>query len=302
MKSIWNDRSILGANLALLAATLVGCSGALLDPSSDLESTVSGAASPQRSSAEVQDADTTDGSQAIPAGARFVFIQREANGAYAIDELNASGGTQNVAALDLGAARCDLHELTAALTTPRTVAALGAIEGDTFVAVSVYRALPGAAPAAGDSFYQAQLRRGGDVATSVNIGEATDIAQVDVSNVKVPFVDETWLFARVLEAGAIAAGSLSAKSAALVVSTVYLPVPDDATCAVPVDTCGEGTVAMYARDPSRCLQLTGCTPRGMCPQFIPVCEPGYELSRWSSTPDGCAASACDPIFDPAPTQ
>jgi hypothetical protein len=295
MTSIWNGTS----SLVCVAAMLVGCGGSTSpEGSSDLGSTISEPGSAPDGGA--RDADTIDVSQPIAAGAAFVFLSKGADGRYAIDEINTSSRTESVTRIDFGAAERDASTLEAALLVPRTVAALGTIQNDTFVATAVYRALPGLTPAGGDSFYQATFRRGGDTATALNLGQETEIAQVDLSNVNVPFIDRTWLAARILEAGAIAAGTLDSTEASLAVTTVYLPVPDEVTCAAPVDTCGSGTAPMYAREPSRCLSLIGCSRPGMCPMYMPLCDTGYELSSWPSRMSGCPAFACDPMFDPPP--
>ncbi len=291
MKATWIGCSTLWA----LASLMTGCSSG---PEAS-HGEVSSASTPREVQLIAQEGDTSAEPQLTEA-AKLFFVSKTSDGYhYAIDELNTATGTQYVGAIDLGRAGCNSESLEAALDTPRTVAALGTIRGETFVALAVYRALPDLAATAADSYFQARPVRGGDVATEVNLGQQTEIARVDFSKARVPFLDQTWLSARVLEGGALVSGSVSQESAALVATTIYLPVLDGAKCAPAGGTCGEGSVATYTRDSSRCLAFNGCTTIGVCPLYIPLCDPGYKLAVWPAT-HGCPAWACDPAFDPAP--
>ena len=239
--------------------------------------------------------------QTVDGGASLVFVQSSGNG-YAISELNARTENGDVGSVDFSAAGVDPRDLASALAVPRTVVALGAVRGDTFVASAVYRTLPAVAAAADDSFYVGRVQADGDVASAVNVGEETLLGRLDLSELTPRLLDTVWLSALVLGGNAVAAGSLVGPldGRVLDTSTVFLRVPDDTTCKTTVPACPDGAIAMYVRDASRCLVASGCTTPTRCPEYVPLCDPGYQLAQWPSA-GGCASFACDPTFDPAPT-
>jgi hypothetical protein len=138
--------------------------------------------------------------------------------------------------------------------------------------------------------------------TSVRFGVRT----VDLDPATRSWVDVKWLASRVTRHGALIAASwadgapptgANGECQTLRSSQVYVHLPDVVgPCeARPERECREGTSPWFERTEDRCLVQMGCVKPGICPQFMPSCEPGYTLASWMGS-EGCARYACDPRF------
>jgi hypothetical protein len=268
--------------LCALFVALTGCSGA--DSNGDVSASSAASALSSES-------------------ARIVAVQSNSSGAgYVVRELNCSS-PQHVDSLDLTAASVDTSSLTSALHIAGAVALRGRLDGATFVATDVYRALPDTAASPRESFFLAERGTNGSTkATVVNESLTSTFDRLDVSGAAVPFLDQTWLTARVLAAGALVAGSLQGAGGAVVLraSEVLVRVPEEVACPAPLFIeCAAGTSPTYERTAERCTVQIGCAAPTACPMPVPACSAGYVLVEWRAA-GGCASYACDPAFDPAP--
>ena len=211
---------------------------------------------------------------------------------YELTTLN-SGTKTHVGALILSAVRVEAKSLAGALATPGTVAARGTFRGsDEFAVEALYRALPDGHPASTATYYVAHVGTGAhDTATEVNVGGETPFDELDVSSALVPFETASWVTGRVLEGGALVAGSIAA--GVFHAGAIFVRLPDDVRCHEPKETCEPGRVATFTRDANRCLVASGCERRAACPLDIIACEPGYMRTSWPGA-HGCDAFACDP--------
>jgi hypothetical protein len=109
-----------------------------------------------------------------------------------------------------------------------------------------------------------------------------------------PSVDSAWLSGRVQGGGAIVAGRFDGWT--LQAAQVFLRLPDVVgPCPDFVYWCGNETPT-FTLGADRCMVPTGCAVRGVCPEYLPACEPGYDLLSWPSQPHGCPAFACMPAW------
>jgi hypothetical protein len=240
-----------------------------------------------------------ESTSAIESAPEFTYVAiDEALTGYELTTLN-SGTKTHVGALVLSAVRGEAKSLTEALATPGTVAARGSFRGsDEFAVEALYRALPDGHPVSTPTYYIARVGAGAhDTATEVNVGGETPFDDLDVSAALVPFETASWVTGRVLEGGALVAGSIA--SGVFRAGVVFVRLPDDVRCDEPTETCEPGHVATFTRDANRCLVAAGCERRAACPLDIIACEPGYVRTSWPGA-HGCHAFACDPAFDPAP--
>jgi hypothetical protein len=168
-------------------------------------------------------------SEGVATGATYAFVQRVDTG-YSITELNTSSRPEVVTAINFDNAGVDASDLASELAVPRTIAALGQVQGDTFVASAVYQALPGVAPAASDLFYLARTQRDGDVASAANLGEEWMLGRVDVSVLSTSPAERTCLQTHVLAGSAIVVGPLVGPLDGLVLDArqVLVQLPGDA--------------------------------------------------------------------------
>lgn len=180
--------------------------------------------------------------------------------------------------------------------------------------LEAYKSLPGIAPAPGDTFYAVSPRVPriscftapcpNELAHTLNRAETRVFDDVRVDRASKPFVDQSWLADRVRAHGAIVAGDFvpgahfaGGYETLLSASQVYLRLPEHVGPCPPVDVgpCAELEVRSYRRDLRRCVVPGACVERNACPLFIPACDDGYTLTRWTG-PAGCNAFACDPEF------
>lgn len=165
----------------------------------------------------------------------------------------------------------------------------------TFVVLEAWRGLPDVSAAAGQTVALVEGMDDALWAMPVNGGAELPIEAVSVSGVGPGLVDPAWLTSRVLAHGALVAGELQGTT--LQASQVFVHLPDvPGPCKdIRVD-CGPGKLPTFARNGNRCLVPTGCVAPSPCPEYRPVCAPGYVLDEWPSPPRGCAAFACDAAF------
>ncbi|MBS2028984.1 MAG: hypothetical protein JST54_13870 [Deltaproteobacteria bacterium] len=182
-----------------------------------------------------------------------------------------------------------------------------------FVVLDAYRGMPGRAPASGDVFatvadngtrcIQAPCKSNN--LTKINsTAKPKAFSDLSVASASAAFVDQTWLTNRVMNAGAIVAGSVvsgeqlpGGTQSVLDASQVFLHLPEGmGPCSHHVVSCANGKVQIFERDANRCVTNTGCATPGMCSQMIPACADGYTLSSWRATTNACNDFACDPTW------
>jgi hypothetical protein len=165
----------------------------------------------------------------------------------------------------------------------------------TFVVLEAWRGLPDVATAPGLTVAVVEGRDDALWAMPVNGTAGLPIEAVSVSGVGPWLVDPAWLTSRVLAHGALVAGEL--QGATLHASQVFVHLPDaPGPCEDVRLDCGNGEAPTYVRNGDRCLLPTGCIVPSPCPEYRPVCAPGYTLAEWPSQPKGCPAYACDAAF------
>ena len=179
-----------------------------------------------------------------------------------------------------------------------------------------WRGMPGVAAGGQDVVYSVAARVpqktcvaapcNNQVATAMGSGKTTELTRVGVQRAAQAFVDQEWLQNRVVYHGAlvaahVASGQKMAAGAEVVLdaSQVWLHLPENAgPCAQPrEDACSGGQVQAWDRTPDRCIEPLGCVNRGVCSMMMmPSCPAGYVAITWSSAPNGCPATACDPAW------
>jgi len=261
----------------------------------------------------------------------FVSIRRDTReclvagpgcGGYYVKDVNSSAAEHYVYKLDFsssGLSDADVAKITSAPTSD--IILKGKLSNivlmgyHSFFASAGYRGLPGVVPAAGALFYSANDRVpaincfaapcNNELAHKLNaVSSNISFTTLSVDHAALSFVDKNWLKARVLENGALVAGTFvnGAHEAAgyekvLDASQIYLRIPDHVgICSHREIFCAQGTVETFVRDANRCLSPQSCVTPGICPLFIPACAQGYTLSSWRTNPNGCSAYACDPSF------
>jgi len=167
--------------------------------------------------------------------------------------------------------------------------------GAPFFVTEAWRGLPDAQPAPLDRYFATQTINAGQFAELLNDKWVGQFATLSVTDLAPLRVDTDWLMSRVLDHGATVAGRLH--GATLEATQVFLRLPDVAgPCPEFRIRCSGGEVATFDRSVDRCLIPTGCVVPGICPLWIPRCEPGYDLVSWVTQPTGCPAFECDPSF------
>jgi hypothetical protein len=227
-------------------------------------------------------------------------------GGYWLRELNGSQGPRLVSTLDVSRlAAAAIQQADgggqALVYQGQFDAAEALTVAGAFVAFDVWRGLPDVVPPATDpvvaiSTVALSTVDGALFASPLNEASELPIASVSVSDLAPPLVDTGWLASRVLDHGALVAGTL--QGATFEASQVYVRLPDFVgPCRNgPPDSCGNREVPTYTRDDNRCLVPADCVTPRACPLYRPVCDPGYVLAAWPSLPGGCPTFACDAAF------
>jgi hypothetical protein len=165
----------------------------------------------------------------------------------------------------------------------------------TFVVFDAWRGMPGVEPSPSSAYVRVEMNDGHSFAQFLDEERRHPIGSVSVAAAAPPLVSQAWLESRVLGHHALVAGTFDGET--LDATQVFVHLPDVVgPCPLLIIRCEEGTVATYERDANRCLEPTGCVPRGVCPMYVPMCGSGCTLTSWSSQPSGCPAFACDPSF------
>jgi hypothetical protein len=174
-----------------------------------------------------------------------------------------------------------------------------------------YRGMPGIVPSAKDGIFGVAFNSRACVTAPCNSQTATDqisnksteLTRVDVTAAAASFVDRDWLQNRILLHGAlvtghVATGATVGTDTVLEASQIWLHVPETpGPCAMPrQQLCTDGQVQAFARTSDRCEEPLGCVTRGVCMYMQPACAAGYLTVTWTSAPDGCPATACDPAW------
>jgi hypothetical protein len=221
------------------------------------------------------------------------------SGDYWVRELDGARGDLQVSALDVSG-------------VPRTALAqaLGAESGEVvlrgqfgpapsganvsaFIALEVWRGLPGVNPASSDSYSSIEKANGQLVANVLDGTEKATLETLSLSAFVPLDVDMAWLGARVLEHGALVAGRLN--GTALEAEQVFIRLPDVIGPCPDYQIDCRDEAPTYSRDDNRCLIPTGCVVAQDCPLDVD-CRAGYRAVLWRVQPAGCASFACDPAF------
>lgn len=242
-------------------------------------------------------------------------------GGYWIRDLNTAGPERYVATLDYSRAGLDTRDIAVINEAPiesvvmrgRLGPYIGDWEVRSLIVLDAFVGMPGIqSPGTADQFYVADpivpprmcvvAPCNNEVATKVNTGERREFTSYSVKNAAAPFVDLDWLASRVRNHDAVVAAHFEngihypgGYETVLTVSQVYVHLPEHAgPCMLhPMLVCPRGQVATFTRDDDRCVRFDECVEPGMCPMYLPVCNPGYTLQAWPAAPAGCNAYACD---------
>jgi hypothetical protein len=223
------------------------------------------------------------------------------SGGYWLHEVNRAGRPRLVSSLDVSA------------LAPRAIAqASGAgngelvmrgtfepatpqADGATFTVLDAWRGMPGMTVSPDDRFLAVQSGDAGLAANALNDDWGSPVTGVSVSSSAPPRIDTSWLVASVVSRGAIVAGRLDGGE--LDADQVFVELPTaEGRCPMVRRLCGGDEAVTYALADDLCLVPTGCAVPGACPEFLPVCEPGYQRVSWPTQPTACAASTCEPAF------
>lgn len=132
--------------------------------------------------------------------------------------------------------------------------------------------------------------------------------RISLSGIPASLVDGPWLMNRIEAHKAIVVGSFVDGDAlpggpekVLEATQVFVKLPDvQGPCpSLPVESCPDGQVSVFARTPDRCEVPDGCVEPSVCVQSLPVCDEGYVLHSWTAAPNACPAHVCEPLFSRA---
>lgn len=245
-------------------------------------------------------------------------------GGYYVRDANRPYGQEvYVSGLDMSASGLSAEDVARVQGAPANELVLrgklGAIEPRfrtrAFVVTEAYRGMPGVTVKTGDLFYKAHDRDpqitcitapcNNEIGQKLNFSGSFAFTTLTVEDAAKPFVDQAWLARRVLFRGGIVAATLrngtlfqGGYEKVLDASQVFVRLPNVVgPCPLfPIKLCPEGTVNTMSRTADGCMIPTGCAKPGICPLFMPACEPGYTLASWRAQPSACNAYACDPAF------
>ena len=213
----------------------------------------------------------------------------------------ASGAQAHVGDLDLSRAGLDAGTQQMVRAAPAEELIFSGhlnSSGRALIVKQAWRGMPGIVPAANDAVYSLQQAgsSGAAVASDMISGKTASVAQLSVAQAAKGFVDQGWLANRALRHGALVAGHLD--SSGLSASQVWLRLPETVgPCpAVHQQACGAGQTQSYVRTADRCLVAAGCVTPGICSMMRPSCSDGYLASTWTTAPNACLATACDPAW------
>jgi hypothetical protein len=175
------------------------------------------------------------------------------------------------------------------------------------VVSAAFRGMPGKTFASNAKFFQVNPTRIACITTPCANLQATRVnrstghamaTDVDVTDALANLVDPNWLEDRVLSGRALVAGSIVRTSGGHVTvdaSQVFVALPDRLrSCPKqPVRACPSGQQVAWEHTADRCVVSVGCTPMGVCAQYLPACEAGYNQLSWMNL---CPRFACEPDF------
>lgn len=168
----------------------------------------------------------------------------------------------------------------------------------TFYVHEAWRGLPDVTAPSLELYTDVVTVDGHLVAHMLNSPWGRPIEAVSVTDVTPAWVDGAWITTRVMYHDAIIASRFDGGT--LVAGQVFLRLPDViGPCPLlrwMVPACEGGQVETYAMTDDLCEYATGCAKPGVCPMFVPRCDPGYDLVSWPTQPDACAVFTCEPAF------
>ncbi len=277
------------------------------------------------------DALDTEGNELSASSRSYVTFQRDFRkcaspmcGGFFVTDVNRVNPTPKyVTALDFKASGLDQKAidevLGAELQNVVLRGKLGApiTQGNTlrpFIVSDAFRGMPGVTAVAGQPYFKVESINVNCIkapcptmkATKLNAGGSTMIDGLSVADASLTRVDHQWLGNRVAEHGALLTakvinGQLVSGTYEKILSgsQVFVKLPEVAgPCPlVKMPPCPNGKVRTYERNEDRCvLPSFTCVTGGACAQFVPVCDPGYELQSWTGGNFACTVYACDPQF------
>ena len=181
-------------------------------------------------------------------------------------------------------------------TSPAPVAPPGKVPS-TFFVLEAWRGLPDVSAPPLDPYATVETFEGQLVAHLLDGPWGRPIKSVSTTGSLPAWVDAAWLTTRIMDHGAIVAGRFDGWT--LDAAQVYLRLPDVVgPCAMErfAVHCDIGQVATYTMTDNLCEVFAGCAKPGLCPLLAERCEAGYDLVSWTSQPDACQASTCEPAF------
>jgi len=217
-------------------------------------------------------------------------------GEFWLQELNSENPPRNVRALDLSSLSEEAIRMAMGAGAGEIVLR-GELGPGTFFASEAWRGLPGVQASPSDVYVTVEATGKHRLALVLDGPLGRPIESLALASVGRPWVDAAWISNRIMEHGAIVAGTFNGW--ALDADQVFLRLPD---VIGPCDRfdfasiCGADLVATYSLDDGLCPGPTGCAKPGFCPQLKPFCDPGYDLVSTPSQPDACPAFTCEPAF------
>ncbi len=141
-------------------------------------------------------------------------------------------------------------------------------------------------------------------AKKANATAKTLFHQLDVSPIG-HFVNRDWLSGRVVDHGALVAGTIAngdlvsgSYEQVLTASQVFVHLPESVgVCqAALISMCPPGQEHVFTRSADRCLVAGACTTIGVCSMALPSCADGYQAVEYRAGPNACQRVECDPAW------
>jgi hypothetical protein len=121
---------------------------------------------------------------------------------------------------------------------------------------------------------------------------------INLDNAIGPFVDPTWIQARVSAGRVLAAGAFATDAAGgkeLVATQVFIQLPERTAACPQFQLSCPGQKVAQVRDENRCVLPSSCVNAGICTHMMPTCPAGYTMHTWTGE-TACNNFACDPSW------
>jgi hypothetical protein len=233
-------------------------------------------------------------------------------GGYFVRDLNSSAPQTYVSGFDFSQSQLSEPDIERVYSAPGNelvlLGRLGTAESRfktrPLIIKEAYLGLPQVAFSKRDSFYTVNAVRkvcnttpcANLLATRVNRTTGhTAVTEVDVSRALKTLVSNDWVLSKVQIGRAVVAGRTVRSGAKMVLeaSQVFIQLPEriQSCPRIAPPTCADGEISAWNHTENRCDVPAGCTPPGVCAQYIPSCDAGYVAVSWVNI---CPRWACEP--------